>query len=151
MRLRILFLLFLMFGSISAHADDIRRTIMNAATVDSLGTIVSTIAVPTTATVYTKSISLINHGYESVGVMYKATSAGTIAVTVQSQRSYSPPTTESVYDPAYVDWNTPTSTSDNTWRMATLDTVIMPYLRFKISGTGSNAASTTMQVKVEQQ
>lgn len=151
MRLRILFLLLLMFGSVSAYADDVRRTVINAATVDSLGAIVSTIAVPTTATVYTKSISLINHGYEGIGVMYKATSAGTIAVTVQAQRSYAPPASESAYDAAYVDWNTSSSTTDNTWRMATLDTVIMPYLRFKISGTGSNAASTTMQVKVEQQ
>ena len=38
--------------------------------------------------------------------------------------------------------------SDEAWHAMTLDTVIMPYARFRLIGSGSNDASTEIQFKV---
>lgn len=141
----------ILLGMVPAHAEDIRRTVMSVASTDTLNGIYTTMTPASTSTVYSKSISLVNHGYESVGVMYKATSSGVIALTVQPQRSFDRPTTESANNAAYVPWNAPFTISDNLWHMATLDTVVMPYVRFQITGTGSNDSSTTIQMKLEQQ
>lgn len=144
-------LAFLLLGSSFSYAEDIRRAVENVATVDSLGNIYTTITVPTTSTVFTKSVSLVNHGYESVGVMYKATSSGTITATIEADRSFDRPATESSSSSSYVVWKAPETISDSAWHMITLDTVTMPYVRFKLVGSGSNDASTTLQIKVEKQ
>lgn len=143
--IRIFLVLFLLFSSI-AHAD-VTRVVETAASSDS----VTNISVPSTNIIFTKSISLVNHESGSVGVMYKATSSGTINLTVQAERSYSRPTTEGASDVSYVVWNDPFTMTDNQWHMATLDTVVMPYVRFKITGGSGNAAFTTIQLKVQKQ
>lgn len=148
MLFKILLVLFLSISS--AHAD-IKRTVENVATVDSLGNIYTTIGVPTTSTVYTKSVSLVNHSFEQVGVMYKASSSGTITVSLQAERSFDRPATESAASSSYIVWNGATTIADNAWHMVTLDTVVMPYVRFKLVGSGSNDATTTMQIKLEKQ
>lgn len=149
MLVRIL-LAFLLFGSSLSYAD-IKRTIETVTTVDTLGQIYNTVGVPITTTNYTKSVSLVNHSFESVGVMYKATSSGVISLTLQAERSFDRPSIEGVANVAYVVWNPAATVSDNTWHMITLDTVNMPYLRFRLTGSGSNDASTIMQIKVEKQ
>lgn len=143
-------LAFLLLGSSFSYAD-LKRTVESVATVDSLGNIYTTIGVPTTSTVYTKSISLVNHSFEQVGVMYKASSSGTITVSLQAERSFDRPATESAASSSYIIWNGSTAIADNQWHMVTLDTVVMPYMRFKLVGSGSNDATTTMQIKVEKQ
>lgn len=143
---RILLALLLLGFSSTAHAD-IARVVENAASTDSLTNII----VQNTQTVYTKSISLVNHDSGSVGVMYKATSNAGINLSIQAERSYTRPTTEAAADSSYVVWNAPFTTADNTWKMATLDTVVMPYLRFKITGGSGNASTTTVQIKVQKQ
>lgn len=144
-----LILSFLLFGASFSYADEPRRTVENVVTVDSLGAMYTTITVPTTSSVTTKSISLINSGIQtSVGVMYKATSTGVVGVSIQAFRSFQRPTTEGVADATWVVWNAPATTSDTAWHMATLDTVVVPYMTLKLTGTGSNDASTTVQIKV---
>lgn len=137
-------LAFLLFGSVNSYAD-ISRTIESISSTDTL----TDINVPNTATVYTKSYSLVNQDVESIGYMYKATSSGTIGVSIQVERSFQRPTTEAASDATYIVWNSPSTTADSAWHLATLDTVVMPYYRFKITGTGSNHNSTTVKIKVQ--
>lgn len=124
---------------------DITRTIESVSSTDTL----TDINVPNTATVYTKSYSLVNQDISSIAYMYKATSNGTIGVSIQVERSFQRPTTEAVADASYVVWHAPATTINATWQLATLDTVVMPYYRFKITGTGSNHNSTTVKIKVQ--
>lgn len=148
-----LLLLMLAIGG-TAYADDtFRLTVGSVATADTVNpqSIYTTIAVPTTSVALSKSISLVNPSANSVGVMYKATSSGTVTLTIQALRSFQKPTAENASDSTYISWNAPVSVSDTGWHMVTLDTVVMPYLRFQITGSGSNDASTTIQMKVAQQ
>lgn len=140
---RLFLLVVFVLMSLTSYAD-VTRVVETVTSTDSL----SAIAAPQTFTVYTKSVSLVNHLFDPVGVMYKASSSGTITLTIQAQQSYSKPTTEAVADAGYVSWTAPESISDAAWHAITLDTVTMPYLRFKIVGSGSNHNSTTIQIKV---
>ena len=143
--------LFMVLTLSYANADTV-RDLTPVVTVDSLGSTYTTITVPSTTTVYTKSISLKNQSALSpVGVAYKATSSGTISVSIQAEQSHKTPATEGAADVTYQNFEPAVTTSDASWRMNTLDTVIMPYMRFKIVGTGSNDASTTIQIKVSKQ
>ena len=114
----------------------------------------STINVPITNTIYTKSISMRhNRTSEDIGVMLKAESTGTITLKVDVEQGYAKPTTEGSADANYVTTDTLSlsgseSVSDTYWKIATIDTVVMPYMRFKIIGSGSNAFSTNVQMKV---
>lgn len=147
---RILFSILLLVSA-DVHAD-IRRTVENVVTIDSLNTPYATMAIPSTTNIYSKSVSLVNQDIQqSVGVMYKATSSGAVNLSIQTERSYSPPSTEGQSNATYVIWNAPFTTTDTAWHMATLDTVIVPYARFHVTGSGSNDASTTLQIKVEKQ
>src|SRR6185503_8786209 len=116
-----------------AHAD-INRTIENAVSTDTL----TSINVPGTTVVYTKSISLTNQDLGDIGVMYKATSNGIINLSIQAQRSYARPSTEAVDNATYIEWKNPSVASDSAWHAATLDTVVMPFMRFKITGGSGN-------------
>lgn len=129
----------------SVASADVKRIIEVVASTDNL----ANINVPNTATVITKSISLQNQEIESVGYMYKATSSGVIGVSIQADRSYDRPATEAVASATYVPWNAAATTTDASWHMATLDTVVMPFLRFRITGTGSNDNTTTVQIKLQ--
>lgn len=149
---KILIGLFLLASCGIAGAMENERTVENAVTIDTLGAPYATIKVPTTSTVYTKSISLKNASVNgNVGVMYKATSSGTVTLALQALRSYDRPTTEGSSDVKYVVWNAPQSISDTSWHMATLDTIVSPYLVFKVIGSGSNDTSTSIQIKVLKQ
>ena len=103
--------------------------------------------VPTTLTRYSRSFSLINTE-EPVAVMYKVTSDGTVTVSIQAQQSYQRPTTELAADTTYVEWEVAESATDEAWHLMTFDTVAMPYGRFKLTGSGSNDATTEVQFKV---
>ncbi len=144
-----LLLAIILFGSINSYANENERTVENVATHDTLQKY-STIGASSTTTVLTDSVSLENTGLATnIGVMYKATSSGVVGVSIQAQRSFQRPTTEGSSDATYVVWNTAFTTTDTAWHLATLDTVVTPYLNFKVTGTGSNDASTTVQIKVE--
>ncbi len=142
--LKYLLVLFLFLPAI-VHADVEMNTIAVSST-DNL----TDINVPNTQTVFTKAYSIRNHQWDSVSIMYKATSGGVVGVSIQAERSFHLPTTEAVADTSYVIWNTTaTATDKSTWHMATLDTVATPYVRFRITGTGSNDNSTTVKIQLQ--
>ncbi len=145
-----LLLALLLFGSLPAYANENERTEQAAVTTDSLGNSYSTMSVFSTNSTVPNSFSLKNTGLAtSIGVMYKATSTGTVSVSIQALRSFTPPAKEGTLDSRYVIWNAAFTTSDNNWHMATLDTVVEPYLVFQATGTGSNSGGTTLQIEVE--
>lgn len=137
----------LVLFSAPSHAD-IARTIESAASVDTM----TNINVPGTTVLYTKSISLVNHAVGAdVGVMYKATSSGTVNLSVQVGRSFQRPTTEGAANASYIEWKAPFTVNDTAWHLATYDTVVMPYMRFKITGGSGNDSTTNIQLKVQKQ
>lgn len=149
MRIFKLLIVFLLVSIIPVFAYEDRRTVQEMVTHDTLSTY-STMSVHSLSTITTDSQSLVNTGLATnIGIMYKATSSGTVALTLQALRSFKTPDTEDAPDATYVVWNVSTTTSDQAWHMATLDTVVEPYMRYQITGTGSNDASTTIQIKVE--
>ena len=121
------------------------RSTVNAITT----TNVTTIPVASTNTTYTKSIDVkYIRNDQDTGILYKATSSGTVDLNLQMQTSYKP-STDGAVDSDYLDSHSiDTSITDTIWRLATLDTVILTNLRFKITGQGSNDASTTIEIKV---
>lgn len=144
-----LLLALVLLGSINSYAYEDQRTVQNVVTHDTLATY-ATIAIPSTSTVTTDSQSLVNTGLATnLGVMYKATSSGTVTLSLQAVRSFQRPGTEGSPDATYVVWNSAVTDSDTNWHMATLDTVVEPYMRYQITGSGSNDASTTIQIKLE--
>lgn len=132
-----------LFLATTVFAED-RKVVETMVTEDS----VATVGVSATATRYTNSFSLLNVTSSSIGVMYKATSDGTVTVTIRPQQSYKRPTTELASDDAYIDWDSSENISDESWHMMTLDTVNSAFGRFKLIGTGSNDASTYLEIKV---
>lgn len=143
-----LLLALLMMGSLNCYAYENERTVESVATTDSTKGVFTTMT--TVSTFDTMSESLVNTGLgTSLGVMWQATSPGTVSLNVQALRSFRRPTSETLADPSYVSWNAPNTVSDTLWHMATLDTVVEPYLRFRVTATGQNSGSTTLNIKVE--
>ena len=102
-------------------------------------------------TLYTKTIDM-NRAYpdDTVGVMYKATAlqGGAIDLHLTVQQSYKPPATAGASDTAYLSTGViTTSVADELWHLATIDTLVLPYMRFFVQGQGSNAAGTTVEIK----
>jgi len=114
--------------------------------------LLETIAVASTATVYTKSFE-IESGI-SFGVSVLATSAGTIDVQVDIEQSFDAPINEGSADYTYA---IPDSTSAimtvsaATIRHAVVNPTPLKKLRFKLTGGASNDASTTLQIWFSQQ
>lgn len=111
----------------------------------------SLVPVASTATAYTKSMSLVN--VERLAVMYKAESAGTVQLKVDFEQSYHRPTTEAAVDSTYLFTEVvDASLVDEDWHMVTIDTLTpLPFGRFVIVGSGSNHAATTIEFKVGKQ
>jgi len=136
-------------------AYDVRKSVEPAVSSDSS----TAINVPLTNTIYTKAISMRNNRTsEDVGIMLKATSDGTITLQVDLEQGYAKPATEGSEDSNYITTDTiswagtttsgNTSISDTYWKIATVETVVMPYIRFKIIGSGSNDRDTEVEMKV---
>jgi len=111
------------------------------------------IAVASTATVYTKAISL-NLG-EYFALIYKATSDGNVKLQIQIEQSPVLPTTEGAADDNFV---IPEGFSDIESALATetqhikaLTPIALKYFRLKITGLGApsaNDASTTIRLRL---
>ena len=109
----------------------------------------SSIAVASTATVYTKSFEFGND-YKYFSAWYKATSDGTVNLKIELQQSYKRPTTEGAAD---VDWTVIEDTgvleSALADELAHTDRVFwkpMRFGRFKITGGTGNDASTIIKI-----
>jgi hypothetical protein len=111
----------------------------------------TTIAVATTAVVYTKSFR-ISHSRD-FGLVYCATSSGTVSLKIELEEgALELLNSEGL---AAATWIEPEGVSDiesdlatETWHIKNLSPVVMPYGRFKITGGASNDASTTIVMKI---
>ena len=137
----------MLFAVTMVHAAPYRSTVnIKSATDDTVQFLVGG-----TTTICTKSLKVVDiKNDEDTGIMYKAIGSGTIDITLAMQQSYRPAAVEGTCEDAeYLDTNTiEASISDANWSLATLDTVILPYIRFKVTGNGSNAAGTLFEIKV---
>lgn len=112
------------------------------------------IPVASTAVVYGRAIQLSMGVY--FGLKYKAVSAGgTPSVKIEMEMSDRLPATEGAADAHYV---VPDGFSDiesdlvaETWQIKTLSPVPMPYMRFKITGSGTNPADTLVNLNLSVQ
>jgi hypothetical protein len=107
----------------------------------------SDIPVASTDTIYTKSFS--KQKAESMALMYKATSDGTVDVSIKLMQSFARPTTEGTYDNRYVTSDSIVDNlSDEAWHIATIDTLTsLPFGLYQITGNGSNDGSTTVEIE----
>jgi len=104
-------------------------------------------------TIYTKAIKAnIEDVTDKIGVIYKSTcqTGNAVNTNIEMQQSFRTPVTEGANDDNYViaDIVDATVTDSNKWALATIDTVAMPWIRFKITGQGSNEAGTVTQIKI---
>lgn len=122
------------------------RSITNAKSATDDSTIFS---VGSTNVVRTQSINVkdaINS--DDVGVLYRATSSGVVDIKITAQTSFKPLNDGSI-DADYLDSHViDASVTDELWNLATIDTLILPYLRFVVTGQGSNDSSTLVEIKV---
>ena len=108
------------------------------------------IPVVSDATIYTVSFA-VGHS-EKFGLHAKAASGGTIDLLVQLEVGMVRPTTEEAVDTT--NWSVPNGFSDivnlvnNTLWMKELSFPPFPFIRFKVVGQGTNAATTTILLKL---
>jgi len=106
-----------------------------------------------TGVYYSRSISLAYGKYFAIS--YKASSTGTVELKLEFEQSWVLPTTEGSADD---NWVEPESASDinaaladEVWHHESISPVAVPFLRVKITATGANHASTTLQIKFHMQ
>lgn len=109
----------------------------------------TSLAVASTATVYTRSIDIGDSEYFSVAYW---TAAGTANVTIQIEQSWTLPATEGAADSNYaIPVNMPdvvtALTTESTVYIKPINPVAMRYLRFKITGNSGNDAGTIVYMK----
>lgn len=117
----------------------------------------TTIAVASTDTAYTQSIDL--KGGEYFAVAYKAASDGEVNLKIEMEQSFQVPTTEGSSDTMWVEpgnaSDIESALADENFHINALGAFGLPvplhYGRFKITGQGSNDASTTISIWLNKQ
>ena len=112
------------------------------------------IAIASTAVVYTRAIPLNMGVY--FGLKYKAVSAtGSPSIKIEMEQSDRLPATEGAADDHYVVPKGVSAIEDDliteAWKIATLSPVPMPYMRFKVTGSGTNEADTILNLNLSVQ
>ena len=104
-------------------------------------------------TYYSRAFKLDYGKYFAIS--YIATSDGTVELKLEFEQSWVLPAAEGVAD---ANWVEPESASDinaaladENWHHESISPVAMPFMRIKITGSGANHASTTLQVKFHMQ
>lgn len=108
------------------------------------------IAVASTATVYTQSFPIFDVD-EKFGVKIKAGGAGTKDVLVELEESDVRPATEGSADSDYTEPDGMADVAnlvDTDLHITEVMPVLKMYARFKLTGQGSNAATTTVTIGV---
>lgn len=107
----------------------------------------TSIPVASTATVYTKAIPLTLGRYFALS--YKATSDGDVDLKIELEQSHKLPTTEGASDASYVVGegisDIETNLTDEFWHHASVSPIPVKYGRLKITGQGTNHASTVIE------
>lgn len=113
----------------------------------------TTIAVPTTTTVYTKSFDIPHFGSD-FAISVRATSTGTVTVAVYMEQGWVDLTKSSSEGVANANFVIPETASvvinlaDETWHHIAWSPLPLRKARFKLVGSGSNDASTTLEIVV---
>lgn len=112
------------------------------------------IAVASTNTAYSKAFKLPTAG-DNFSIAIKATSDGTVSLLVQLEQSWINLTEiggEGIANVKYVipenASNIFTDLDDADWHIIAHSPVASPYARFKLTGQGSNDATTEVEIKV---
>lgn len=109
------------------------------------------IAVAGTANVYSKSHKI---AYSSaMCLMYKATiPSGVVDIDLYLEQGPDVPATEGSEGTAVDGWHQVGSKiadiTDENWHSVTLSPMVLPYLRIKADGQGSNSADCTLQLRL---
>ena len=109
------------------------------------------IAVDSTADVYSKSQKVAYSS--SMSLMYKATVAsGTPDIDLYLEQGPGLPTAEGSAGDAADGWHQVGSkladVTDENWHSVALSPMVLPYLRIKADGQGSNPATCTLQLRL---
>lgn len=113
---------------------------------------VESIPIPSLTTVYTKVFKLSFGEYFSL--FWKCTSDGTVSVQIELEQSWVEPATEGASDDNYV---IPEGASiidtetDEVQHCKSISPIPSIWARIKLTGTGSNAASTVIRLRLGQQ
>lgn len=107
-----------------------------------------------TGTFYSRSAKLAYGKYFAAS--WKATvSAGAPELKIEMEQSWAVPGTEGSSDTDWVEPESATdvdaSLTDENWHHKAISPVAMPYIRFRITATGSNHSSCTLQIKLHTQ
>lgn len=103
-----------------------------------------------TETIYTKAYNLKRGSV--FGIAYKANSVnGSADITIEIEQGYQAPTSKEASDGTYV---VPQNVSaivsnlstENTLYIQSISPIVMPWIRFKITGAGSNNADTLVNI-----
>ena len=116
--------------------------------------VVGAIAVASTADVYTHSHSIKD--VSNLVLFYKATvSSGTPDVDIYLEQGPDLPTTQGSAGDSTDAWiqvgSKIADVTDESWHYVVLSPVVMPFLRFKLDGQGSNPATCTMDLRLGRQ
>ncbi len=110
----------------------------------------TTLAVASTGTAYTKAIQLQSR--KSFGIVFNITSSGTVTVKAEIEQGKVLPTTQGSADATNYNVGLETSSTISSdlattgLRFLAFSPIVSPYIRVKLTGSGSNHASTTMTV-----
>src|SRR3990167_818414 len=108
-----------------------------------------TISVGGQRLVETKSQNVSELGpLTSMGVMYKTSVAGSVLLSLeQSYAASAVEKTVSADSGFILTHNISVNINDANWHIATIDSVSMPWIRFRIEGLGGNTVSNSIQIK----
>lgn len=112
----------------------------------------TSIAVASTATVYTKAFKLAYAEYFSL--FYKATSDGTVNAKLEIEECWELPSTEGSQDDDFVvpeGMSIIDTVTDETQHCKSLSPIVAEYARLKITGLAGNDASTTFRIRLGHQ
>jgi len=113
---------------------------------------VADMPIASNAVVYSKAFKL--DGGTKFGITYKPNSTGAdvIALKIELEQSHLLPTTEGAADANYVvpegGMTIVAAAADKLVHIASLSPVVTRYARLKITGGGTNSASTTVNCKI---
>lgn len=115
--------------------------------------VTTSIAVASTATIWTRAFKL-SFG-DHFGISYIATATGSPSLKIELEQSFQEPTTEGATDANWVEGeNISDIESDlttETMHHKEIVPVTLPYGRIKITGSATNPASTTIKIWIHQQ
>ena len=138
-KIRALIVILILLVAVTAHSAPQKSVYtMRSATDDTM-----TFSAPSTDAVYTKAVKVTDiDNDESVGILADV-DGGTVDLRVTVEGSFGPSEEFIETHEAFANL-----TDKTKWKLATIDTVVLPYMRIKLQGQGSNGVGTVIQLKI---